>query len=233
MWGHLSLQPGASQREGTTPENSSVAGEIGSGGRSGECQFCPAEVTRRTSSNQFVTRVRWSRAASESPVVLITAKRFPSGWRAKFRAIPRSVNCPSDHSRGLPARKGVSLDRIADHHDSVVAHPVKQFFSVRGPDRKPTPAGGNLPLPARAGRTLHTFPIRWSCRQSSAHHVHRTHRDSTKCGMTWKDLHPAENNLSGFIQALVLLVKPTHPTTFFLIHRHSLPYQVFRRVYPV
>ena len=158
---------------------------------------------------------------------------LPVGMEGEIPGDTSVCQLPLRPQPGPSGPQGVSLDRIADHHDSVVAHPVKQFFSVRGPDRKPTPAGGNLPLPARAGRTLHTFPIRWSCRQSSAHHVHRTHRDSTKCGMTWKDLHPAENNLSGFIQALVLLVKPTHPTTFFLIHRHSLPYQVFRRVYPV
>ncbi len=38
--------------------------------------------------------------------------------------------------------------------------------------------------------------------------------------------------LSGFIQALVLLIAPTHPTTFFPAPRHSLPYPV-QRAYPV
>jgi hypothetical protein len=39
------------------------------------------------------------------------------------------------------------------------------------------------------------------------------------------------DELSGFTQGLGLLVEPTFPTSFFVIPRHSLPYQVFRRVY--
>ena len=39
--------------------------------------------------------------------------------------------------------------------------------------------------------------------------------------------------LPGFIQSLVLLVEPTHPTTSFPIPRYSLPCQAFQRAYPV
>jgi len=51
-----------------TPKNPSAAGGPGSGGRSGGCQFCPAEATRRrTSSNQLKTKLSWVVAAVCSP----------------------------------------------------------------------------------------------------------------------------------------------------------------------